>query len=229
LQLPTSEYAAVLHRLCAGLCATPLVRPRRNSPVHIQGLMPVSQRERILAAATRLFGEHGYQATSMAEIGAAAGVTGPNLYSYFGSKSDLLRVVVDRGTHALWLGLHAALRNGRSARGALEAVVRSYVELCLENNTLMSALIAEPALMADTTRASEREYVAEWVALVRAGHPPIRERHAAIRVHAALVLINNLARTSRTRTGAPPCEDLVAMAMAVLLAEDTSARMRSAV
>jgi AcrR family transcriptional regulator len=49
--------------------------------------MPVTKRERILMAATRLVGEKGYQATSMNDIGAQASVTGPSLYSYFASKS----------------------------------------------------------------------------------------------------------------------------------------------
>ena len=45
--------------------------------------------ERIIAAATRLFGERGYGSTSVRELVASAGVTKPTLYYHFGSKEGL--------------------------------------------------------------------------------------------------------------------------------------------
>ncbi|MCA9563508.1 MAG: TetR/AcrR family transcriptional regulator [Myxococcales bacterium] len=47
-------------------------------------------KSRIMAVAERLFAEHGYAATSVRTILSEAGVTGPTLYHYFGSKEDLL-------------------------------------------------------------------------------------------------------------------------------------------
>ena len=55
---------------------------------------PVPQR--LLAAATRLFAEQGYDRTSVQEIVEAAGVTKGALYHYFGSKEDLLHEVYAR-------------------------------------------------------------------------------------------------------------------------------------
>ncbi|MFE7316227.1 TetR/AcrR family transcriptional regulator [Streptomyces sp. NPDC057555] len=55
---------------------------------------PVAQR--LLATATRLFAEQGYDRTSVQEIVDAAGVTKGALYHYFGSKEDLLREVYGR-------------------------------------------------------------------------------------------------------------------------------------
>ncbi|MFJ2114326.1 MULTISPECIES: TetR/AcrR family transcriptional regulator [unclassified Streptomyces] len=55
---------------------------------------PVPQR--LLAAATRLFAERGYDRTSVQEIVEAAGVTKGALYHYFGSKEDLLQEVYAR-------------------------------------------------------------------------------------------------------------------------------------
>lgn len=46
-------------------------------------------RERLLAEALRLFTARGYAATTVREIVAAAGVTKPVLYYYFGSKEGL--------------------------------------------------------------------------------------------------------------------------------------------
>ena len=55
---------------------------------------PVPQR--LLAVATRLFAERGYDRTSVQEIVEAAGVTKGALYHYFGSKEDLLQEVYAR-------------------------------------------------------------------------------------------------------------------------------------
>ena len=58
------------------------------------GEPPVPQR--LLAAATRLFAERGFDRTSVQEIVEAAGVTKGALYHYFGSKDDLLHEVYGR-------------------------------------------------------------------------------------------------------------------------------------
>lgn len=55
---------------------------------------PVARR--LLATATRLFAEQGYDRTSVQEIVDAAGVTKGALYHYFGSKDDLLHEVYGR-------------------------------------------------------------------------------------------------------------------------------------
>ncbi|WP_370422779.1 TetR/AcrR family transcriptional regulator [Streptomyces sp. QH1-20] len=52
--------------------------------------------QRLLAAATRLFADQGYDRTSVQEIVEAAGVTKGALYHYFGSKDDLLHEVYAR-------------------------------------------------------------------------------------------------------------------------------------
>lgn len=56
---------------------------------------PATQKEAaILEAATRLFGEKGYEATHTAEIAAAAGVTERTLFRYFRSKERLYKRVM---------------------------------------------------------------------------------------------------------------------------------------
>jgi AcrR family transcriptional regulator len=53
-------------------------------------------RDRLVAAAARLFAEHGYAATSVADIQQACGLTGGSgaLYKHFASKRALLEAVV---------------------------------------------------------------------------------------------------------------------------------------
>lgn len=49
----------------------------------------------VLASATRLFGEHGYAATSLEQIAADAGTTIRPVYHYYGNKQALFEAVVD--------------------------------------------------------------------------------------------------------------------------------------
>jgi AcrR family transcriptional regulator len=59
--------------------------------------LPATERRAlILDAAGRLFGAHGYDATPLEQIAAAAGVTKPILYRHFASKQDLYLALLDR-------------------------------------------------------------------------------------------------------------------------------------
>src|ERR1700757_2914572 len=64
-------------------------RPRTRTP-------DPERKERILAAAADLIAQKGYHAVSIAEIGAAAGITGSGIYRHFESKSAVLVALFDR-------------------------------------------------------------------------------------------------------------------------------------
>jgi AcrR family transcriptional regulator len=57
------------------------------------------RRERILAAAQRLFARRAYESVSTSEIAAAAGTTRTNLHHHFGTKRALYLAVVARFAH----------------------------------------------------------------------------------------------------------------------------------
>ncbi|MBU8539932.1 TetR/AcrR family transcriptional regulator [Falsiroseomonas tokyonensis] len=68
----------------------PSAHPRR-------GGRPLSfDRDAALDAAMRLFWQQGYEATSVAELTQAMGITPPSLYAAFGDKRRLFRAAVDR-------------------------------------------------------------------------------------------------------------------------------------
>ncbi|MEY9860508.1 AcrR family transcriptional regulator [Catenulispora sp. GAS73] len=54
------------------------------------------RKEQILAAAARLFWDRGYHEVTLDEIGAAAGIAGPSVYSHFAGKAELLRTITER-------------------------------------------------------------------------------------------------------------------------------------
>ncbi|MBN2564816.1 MAG: TetR/AcrR family transcriptional regulator [Candidatus Eisenbacteria bacterium] len=67
-----------------------------------------NKRERIIAAAARLFGDKGYHDTTTAEIAESAGVAAGTIYIYFSSKEELLVAVFEE-----FLGRHMdRLREG---------------------------------------------------------------------------------------------------------------------
>ena len=72
-------------------------------------------REAIMAAATELFRERGFRETSLGDIGAVAGVSGPAIYRYFGSKGELLSVLIEEAA-VIWRGTVDDVLNEDSRR-----------------------------------------------------------------------------------------------------------------
>ena len=70
------------------------------------------RREQLLDVGRSLFAEKGFDATSIEEIAARAGVSKPVVYEHFGGKEGLYAVVVDREMSALLDRLTAALSAG---------------------------------------------------------------------------------------------------------------------
>jgi AcrR family transcriptional regulator len=93
----------------------------------------------MLAAAAKVFGEHGYHGASMDEIAAAAGITKPMLYVYFGSKEGLFAACGEQAVERLRAAvrdagaLHDVPPDQRLWRGLL-----SVFELIGENRELWS-------------------------------------------------------------------------------------------
>jgi AcrR family transcriptional regulator len=70
------------------------------------------RREQLLDVGRRIFAERGYEATSIEEIAARAGVSKPVVYEHFGGKEGLYAVVVDREMQSLLDRVDRALTAG---------------------------------------------------------------------------------------------------------------------
>lgn len=81
-----------------------------------------SSRGALEDAATELFLESGYHATTVDDIAARAGVSRATFFNYFPAKSSVLWVKVDDALDAL----EQALGTGLSLHHALNAVAQSY-------------------------------------------------------------------------------------------------------
>jgi AcrR family transcriptional regulator len=103
--------------------------------------MSTTTRERIVDEAMRLFSQHGYTATSIAKIEAAAGLTpgAGGLYHHFASKEAVLAAGIERQLARL-----GALREIRQVLGSLGDI---RAELTLTARYVLAELDSESELL----------------------------------------------------------------------------------
>lgn len=83
------------------------VAARRLATVRSSGSMP-DKKAAILQAATKVFAQHGYFQSQVADVARAAGVAAGTVYLYFSSKDDLLVSIFERS-------MNEVLAEGRAA------------------------------------------------------------------------------------------------------------------
>jgi AcrR family transcriptional regulator len=141
----------------------------------VPGRRPGSSKDRIVMAATELFLAAGYPATTVDEIGAAAGVTGPAIYRHYKSKAELLEAVVDRGAEPGWTATRQLMAEGGDPREMLLRLVAAWVELSVNTKAFIALYSHEHPYLDDATRrrirARHRELTGIWVGLLGQVHP----------------------------------------------------------
>ncbi|XEO17913.1 TetR/AcrR family transcriptional regulator [Buchananella felis] len=91
----------------------------------------VQRREQLLAVGREVIAEKGYEAASVEEIAARAGVSKPVIYEHFGGKEGLYAVVVDREVQAFTSAIRDSLAAGGNLREMVERTVytlMTYIE-----------------------------------------------------------------------------------------------------
>ncbi|MDX6595732.1 MAG: hypothetical protein QOI72_1114 [Solirubrobacterales bacterium] len=126
-------------------------------------------RERIEQAALELFGERGYDASSISEIGERAGITKSVLYHHFGSKADLYAAVCTRQTTDLIESVRRAVPEDPGEprfRSGIEAYLQFLAERPAAWRLLLRDRPAEPALAAvhERLEANRTEAITELLA-----------------------------------------------------------------
>ncbi|HEX3772706.1 MAG TPA: TetR/AcrR family transcriptional regulator [Polyangiaceae bacterium] len=115
----------------AAASSTPASRPRR--PRERRPRRPVTRvgdkRERILAAAVRVFARKGFHATRVSEVAKAAGVADGTIYLYFESKEHLLVSLFEDRVERLLAYLESELPRASSASHRLQRIVEMQLGL----------------------------------------------------------------------------------------------------
>ena len=100
------------------------------------------KRERILAAAERIFARHGFFAARVSEIAKDAGVADGTIYLYFKSKDDLLISLFENRMRQVNERLRQAIA-GRPPAEQLRAFIHTYLQLVSDEPTVAEVLTIE--------------------------------------------------------------------------------------
>lgn len=113
-------------------------------------LMRSQSMEKISNTALRLFGEKGYDSTSIAQIAKAAGISKGLLYNYFESKEALMHYII---LHAVEVGealLERSLQADKAPKGQLRAFTEGTLGLLKEDPAfwrLLTTLAFQPDIL----------------------------------------------------------------------------------
>ena len=108
-------------------------------------MKPEETKARILEATDHLFGELGFDATSTRDIAERSGVNKALIHYHFGTKDDLLEVLLDGYYERLTNELVAALGRRTEPEEQAEALLDAYADYLAQNRTFCSIVQREVA------------------------------------------------------------------------------------
>lgn len=160
----------------------------------------MGRREQILDTAAELFASRGYHGVSVADLGAACGISGPALYKHFESKQAMLaEMLVSISEELLRVGRQRAEEAGEPG-AALEALIAWHVDFALRHRPLIVVQDRDweslPADAREQVRSLQREYVDLWATQLRRLDGALDLSTARAMAHAAFGLINSTPRSS---------------------------------
>jgi AcrR family transcriptional regulator len=123
----------------------------------------ISTRDSILDAAEALFARQGFDATTIKDIGTAAGVNAALLYYYFTDKATLYEAVLRRLLLRLAARAGAGVEASHTPDDAIRAFVAAQVELLKANPNIPRLLVRE---LIDHDAAHAQPFIIESVATV---------------------------------------------------------------
>ena len=155
----------------------------------------MSRREQILETAAELFARRGFHGVSVAEIGAACGVSGPALYKHFAGKDEVLaEMLVSISERLLSEGTRRVASAGSPA-DALSALVDWHIEFALGHPSLIVVQDRDwsslPEDARERVRSLQRRYVDLWAAQLRARETGLDLEEARAMAHVSFGLINS--------------------------------------
>jgi AcrR family transcriptional regulator len=158
-------------------------------------------REAIMGAATVLFRERGFRETSLGDIGAAAGVSGPAIYRYFDSKGELLSVLIEEAAITWRETVDNVLNEDTPPTVTLERLIDAAIVLQLRNGNLRDVFVKEYRSLDDEARRRvariERVRMAEWVHLLCEVQPGLTDLEA----RAAVTMVDGMLRSITSLSG----------------------------
>jgi AcrR family transcriptional regulator len=127
----------------------PALRRTRASNGRVR-MTGTERREQLLEIGRTLFADRGFDATSVEEIAAQAGVSKPVVYEHFGGKEGLYAVVVDREMSDLLERITGALTSADHPRVLLEQAALALLDY-IETSTEGFRILVRDSPVAQST------------------------------------------------------------------------------
>jgi AcrR family transcriptional regulator len=154
------------------------------------------RRQRILNAAAELVAERGYHEVGMADIGAAAGITGSAIYRHFDAKSAVLVAMFDHVIDDLSHEASEIVGSGGDALATLRGLIHAQVRFVLRDRTLAQVYHNEVANLPEEDRhrlrRKQRLYIEEWVHVLAQLRPDAGDATVRALVHASVGAIQSV-------------------------------------
>ncbi|MDT5343478.1 MAG: hypothetical protein QOE52_2662 [Mycobacterium sp.] len=148
-----------------------------------------------MVAAADLVARKGFHAVSVAEIGAAAGITGSGVYRHFEGKSAVLVALFDRIIDDLLRDEAEILASGTDLSAALDQLIAGQAEFVVGDRELAQVYYSEINNLPDEDRRrlrrKQRLYLEEWVHLISELRGDLSDADARTIVHAAVGAIQS--------------------------------------
>ena len=143
--------------------------------------MSESRREQILATAAELFAARGFHGVSVAELGAACGISGPALYKHFPSKQAMLaEMLASISERLLAVGRERVAASGGDPAAALRGLVDWHLEFALsriERRFVVGGLIGAKSGFDAVAGLARRDHAPALPRFFRAPEPVDRREH----------------------------------------------------
>jgi AcrR family transcriptional regulator len=115
--------------------------------MNVKAQQSEATRAELVAAARRLFAEHGYGGVGTEEIVRTAGVTRGALYHHFAGKKDLFRAVYEDIERELVEQIAAVAVSAGDPVAALRAGAQAWLDACEEPDVQQIALLDAPSVL----------------------------------------------------------------------------------
>ncbi|PQE00091.1 TetR family transcriptional regulator [Mycobacterium sp. EPG1] len=159
------------------------------------------RRGQLVAAAERLFAEHGYLAVRLEDIGAAAGVSGPAIYRHFPNKEALLSELLVGISTRLLAGATDVVDAAADADSALQNLIDFHLDFALDESDLIRIQDRDlgnlPPAAKRQVRRKQRQYVEIWVDVLQRRDPRLTEAAARVMAHGTFGLLNSTAHSMK--------------------------------